>query len=88
MKLYKDDLIKFHELLKHYNETSPNIAVIGDKKTFKKLVKEVLSRLNFDVLVVNRAETKYTILIDDIEISYVHVETLEDLEGLYFSKYV
>ena len=88
MRLYKDDLIKFHELLEHYNKISPNIAVIGDKKTFKKVVKEVLQRLNFNVLVVNKAETKYTILIDDIEISYVHVETLEDLEGLYFSRYV
>lgn len=88
MKLYKDDLIKYRELKKHENPASRNIGIFADRKDFKHLVKETLKSIKFDTLIVNKDETKYTVIIDDVEICYIRIDTLEDLQGLYFNKYI
>lgn len=84
----EEDVIKFYELLKHYNKISPNIAIIGSKKKFNNYVKETLKNIDYDVVYKNEIGTKYTILKGDMEYTFIHVRDTIDLKGNYFRKFI
>ena len=88
MKLTQNDLIIFYDLLQHYNITSPNIAVIGNEKEFKKKMKAIL-KANKDYDSIYQSKTKplkYIIIKNDIEQTYINIQTTDDLKDIYFRK--
>lgn len=90
MELNKDDIIKFYTLYSHYDVVSPNIGVIGDNKRFKQVVNakcKLLKKENKDIF-TNMNNTKCTIIIDDIEQTYIQIQTTEDLQNRKFSKFI
>lgn len=90
MKLTKQDLINFYDLLNHYNITSPNIAIIGTEKEFKQKMKAILkSKKDYDILTYSEETIpKYTIIKNGIEQTYIHIEKTDDMKGLYFKKFM
>lgn len=91
MKLSKEDIIKFYELLSRYDLTSPNIAVVGDKRKFNRQMKEVYKKFKNKPnckIIINENKTKYIILLGDIEITYIHIQQFSDMIGLKFRKFI
>lgn len=93
MKLSKDDLVKFYELNHRLSENSPNVGIIGDRKTFRRKIKEILkvsgiSNRRTNSVFVSDGGNRLTIIINDIEVTYIQIETLQDLRGRYFRKYI
>ena len=93
MNLCQDDLIKFYELKNHYSEISPNIGIIDSKDRFEIRVKEILKDMkhngvSYDSLRVSKDGQQVTIFIGGIETTYIHIETLQDLQGRYFRYYM
>ena len=89
MKLDKEDIIKYWELKEHQNDISSNIGIIGDKKYFKKKVKAILKKLkHYDFMYANKELTRFTIINNRIETTYIQLENLEDLKDMYFKKYL
>lgn len=90
MELNRNDIIKFYTLYSHYNPLSNNIGIIGDLKTFNDYIKKVdksFEKIKYNKF-FNEDKTKYTIICDDIEYSYVMIQTTEDLKNLYFKKFI
>jgi len=90
MRLTKQDLINFYDLINHYNKSSPNVAVVGTEKEFKKKMKAILKSIKkYDCIIFsNTFRPKYTIFINNIEYSYIHIEKTDDMKGLYFRKFI
>lgn len=90
MKLTQNDLIIFYDLLHHYNITSPNIAIIGNEKEFKKKMKAIIkANKDYDVLYQTKTKPlKCTIIKNDIEKTYIHIEQTDDMKELYFRKFI
>ena len=89
MELNKNDLIKYWELKSHQKETSSNIGIIGDKKYFKKKMKVILKAIkHYDFMFANKELTKYTMINNGIETTYIQIEKLDDLGNTYFKKYM
>lgn len=89
MKLNKEDIIKYWELKEHYNQASPNIGIIGDNKYFKRKVKSIIKKIkHYDFIYANKELTRYTIINNGIETTYIQLENLEDLKDIYFKKYI
>lgn len=85
-----EDLIKFYLLNTHYNIASNNIGVI-DKEKFNKLFKMIKreNKNNINVrIMLNETKTKFTIMENGMETTYIYIETPQDLRGLYFRKYI
>lgn len=85
-----DDLVKFYMFHIHYNIASNNIGVI-DKDKFNRLFRMIKreNKNNFNVrIILNEDKTKFTILENDMETSYIYIETPQDLRGNYFRKYI
>lgn len=89
MYITEYDIRMFYELHSRYNTASPNIAVVGDGHKFEKIVKEVLKTCKSkSIRVIKGLNTLRIITADDIEICYIRVETLNDLQGRYFKKFI
>ena len=89
MKLNKDDLIKHLALSEHTKLESPNIGIIGDDKYFKRKMKSILRRTkHYDFMYANKELTRYTLINNNIETTYIKIENLSDLENTYFRRYL
>lgn len=91
--LYEEDIIKFYELSSRISPISPNIGIIGDKKHFNLRVEEILTssglkKRKAEGVTVYRSIGRLTIIVGDIETTYIQVETLQDLRGRYFKKFI
>lgn len=86
------DAIKFYELFRHYAISSPNIAVLGDKTKYKKLIQQYLKIFDYRKgathLKIN--DNKIIFLSDDIEMTLVLIKNYNDLvnSNLKFRKYL
>ena len=85
-----EDLVKFYKLLLRYNPTSNNIGVI-DKNKFKEIYeitrKEYKDKSNVK-MILNNERTKFTILHNEIETTYILIEKDQDMIGRFFRKYI
>lgn len=89
MKLTREDIIKFYYLKAYYNPTSPNIGVIGNEKEFKHRMKPIIKRLKtIKGTKFYQFNNKLTTIIGDIETTYIKIETVDDLVGKDFRKYM
>lgn len=88
MRFEEEDIIKFYELLARYDETSPNIGIVGSKKKFDTYVKRALKNIKYTAVYKNEAGTKYTVLLGDVEYTFIHIRDTIDLKGYYFRKFV
>ena len=88
MVLNENDLIKFYELRNRQIDTSPNIGVIGDTKTFKLKIKKALKNMEYDYIYTRNNGNTITVFTGGIETTYIHIETLRDLVGRNFRKYM
>lgn len=90
--LTEEDIIKFYELLGRYDIKSPNVGIVGDHNKFRRFVKDIVKKYKDkkkDIRIIcSDSGNKYTILVDDIEISYIKITTLHDLRGYKFRKYL
>lgn len=87
----KDDSKKFFILGHYHRSSSNNIAVLGDKDKYKKVLEEYMNiwaKSELRMIKVN--DYKYTFILDDIETTLVLIETAEDLykHTLFYSKYI
>lgn len=88
MFLDRDDIIKFEALKKHYSPTSTNIAIVGDAEYVKKKITSIARVIPHTLFIRNEKQLCYRFILDDKETTYYGIETLDDLENLYFSKYM
>lgn len=88
MFLDKEDAIKFEVLKKHFDPISTNIGILGDKEYIEKKIASIIKVTPHDLLIRNDKELYYRFLFDDKEITYYGIQQLEDLEHLYFRKYI
>lgn len=85
-----EDLVKFYLLYSHYDIASNNIAVIDRDKfnrIFRLIKKECKNKVNTR-LILNETKTKFTIIENELETTYVYIETPQDLRGRFFRKYI
>jgi len=88
-KITENDVRIFYELHSRFDLKSPYIAVIGNKERFERYTKEILKQFEGKRVRVLKSLDKLRILTHDgIETSFMRVETLEDLRGMYFRKFV
>ena len=90
LKLKKEDISTFYILKSHYDITSTNIGVIDNIDNFKKRMKVLCKHWKEekpDIYIRNNGR-KYTILFGNIERTYILLETIEDLTGLYFRQFI
>ena len=87
----KDELIKFKILLSHYDIASRNIAIIGDDKKYNKFVKTMINKYKDRKLdktfKIIKGINSLRIFNKGKETSYVHIQTIHDLDNLYFSRF-
>lgn len=91
MPIDKDSIVMFYELLGRFDRTSPNIGVTGTKREFEAYIKKITKAIpkNKGIkLIINPSRTKVTILQDDIEITYIHIENTDNMVGYKFKKYI
>lgn len=89
MYITENDIRMFYQLLHHYNTASPNIAVVGDNKKFNRIVQEMINLYkDTNARVIKGIKTLRILTSEDIEISYIQVESVQDLTGLYFKKFI
>lgn len=88
MVLGRDDVIVFDALQKHYNPVAVNIGIIGDTEYIKKKIGSLAKVVPHDLLIRNDKELCYRFMLDDIETTYYGIRTLDDLDNLYFKKYI
>ena len=92
MEITKIDIIKFYTLYQHYNKLSNNIGVIGDSNRFRTYIKTIIKSFGKDknkiTIISNINKTKYTIIQNNIEYTYILIRNTDDLEGLYFKKFI
>lgn len=89
MEFTERDLIIFYELHNRINLKSRNIGVLGDSKKFKRIIKDIYKQhKEKGMQVLSVKDDKYIFIINDIEYSYIKIETLQDLRGRYFRKYI
>ena len=88
MELSKNDLIKFYELRKHQDDLSPNVGIVGSRKEFNLKVKEILETTDHDLVHITNDGQQISIFNGDIEVCYINIQSLDDLQGKYFRKYM
>lgn len=90
MKLNKDDVIKFYALNFKLDFSSPNIGVIGSNEKFKLITNKIIEQYKDKKvsILMNKANTKLTIIYNDYEITYIHIKETKDLFNKYFKKYI
>ena len=90
--LNEADIMKFYELYRHLDIKSPNIGIVGDTYKFRRYTNDFIKKYkkrNKDIKIICSREGKQcTILIDDIEISFMKISTYQDLTGYKFRKYL
>lgn len=91
--LYPEDIIKFYELSTRISQVSPNIGIIGDTRQFNLKVEEILTSEGIkkrkpEGVYVYRGINRLTIITGDVETTYIQIETLQDLHGRYFRKFI
>ena len=85
-----DDLVKFYILYTHYNIVSNNIGVIEKDKfnrLFRMIKRENKNNSNVRIM-LNETKTKFTVIENGLETTYIYIETPQDLRGRYFRKYI
>lgn len=99
LKLTRQDADIFYMLSKYYDPTSQNIAVLGDSDKFKRLKNYydrtfVVSYNPKNWAITKRKaikinDTKVTYIVDNIELTIVVINTVEDLakHNLKYRKY-
>ena len=93
MIIVKDDIIKFYELQSRLSEISPNIGIVTTEREFKIRVKEILADLKkhnvrCDSLISRDDGRQVTIFIENRELTYICIESMQDLQGRHFCKYI
>lgn len=88
MNLLKDDLIKYYELRNHQSDISPNIAVVCPTKEFTNKMAQLLKNIKYDIVRISEDKKEVRIFIGDIETTYINIQTIDDLHGRYFKKYL
>lgn len=92
-KVYDEtDAIKFYALLNHYEPSAPNIAVLGDRRKYKNLIKHY--QREYDLrkggvrLVIG--SSKMIFMADGMEVTVLLIENYKDLYNskLKFRKYL
>lgn len=86
------DSKKFYILNHYFKERSNNIAVLGDREKYKKILDEYSTKfLTYTyVRLIRINDYKHTFIIDDMEITLVLIENTDDLMKyrLYYSKFI
>lgn len=85
-----EDLIKFYQLYLHYNVASNNIGVVDREKfnrLYKLIRKENQNNLNVRII-LNEEHTKFTILENELEVTYILIQEPVDMRGRFFRKYI
>lgn len=90
MNIELDDIIMFYTLKQHFDIISTNIGITGDNRRFKRYVLRAYKSIKnkHKQIYSNETKTKYTILNDGMEITFIHIRTTEDLQGKYFRKFI
>ena len=86
--LYRQDIVKFYELYSRISEGSPNIGVVGDFKSFNMKMQEVIKKYKYSHMYKRKDGHIITIFVGDNETTFVHIESLQDLYGWQFRKYM
>ena len=88
--LESNDVVKFYELYNHFDIISRNIGIIGDNNKYQKYLSSIITSLQGKPIRIinNELNTKCTILIDDIEYTYIHIQDYKDMYGKKFRKFV
>lgn len=95
MKVEKDNILTdkdinmYYTLRNHISKISPNIAIVGDYKKYKKYINKILKKYENlqDVLIIKH--NSYTrIIYKDIEKNYIWISNLEQLYRQTFQKYI
>jgi len=88
MFLDRDDIIKFEALKKHYDPIATNIGIIGDREYVEKKIKSIIKATPHNLLIQNESKLCYRLMLDDKETTYYGIQQLDDLDNLYFRKYI
>ena len=87
----KNNIRIFYELYKHFDICSRNVGIVGSKKTFLKYIRNIRNTYNkfsSRMLIDSNGSLRYTIFVDDIEYTYIQINSVDDLEGKFFHKYI
>lgn len=85
-----EDIVKFYQLLIRYNPASNNIGVVEKDKfqrLFRLIKKEYKNKPNVRII-LNTDKTKFTILENELETTYILIQKPEDMIGRFFRKYI
>lgn len=92
IKFDENDSKKFFILGHYQRNKSNNVAVLGNKEKYKKVLDEYIKIYNEhkSIKMIKVNDYKYTFIFGDIEVTLVLIETVEDLykHRLFYSKYV
>lgn len=93
--IFSSDVTRFYELLSHYNITSNNIGIVGTTNKFNKYMKKIIKKYkNNKKVFIKILNNKVVIIDDDIEITYINIQYMNDLidkktdRNIYFKKFL